>query len=346
MSSSKSLFSHGMAKWGLFMGLLFVVWFGGWFVFASWADGKVGETIVRLKDRGSEIDCQNRDMRGFPFRIGVHCEQLRVFDRRGDLVVESGALRTAAQLYAPGKMVAELDGPFTAYPRGIETKAIWTQMRAFVDGNFSGGFDLASLNFAGLDATIGRARTQISQGAVHARPTPEDAAKNRLAQSGLDLAINLTDAKTTAPNGLAIPSATLRLDAVLENGYRNLVLGRMPLRSLVSQGFEVEFRNVDLTTGDGGRLALSGPLQLHEDGTVSGDVAIGVDNPKAVGAWAGKINPRLTRYVASIGQAVAGMGRPAKFGGTDLRAITVKIRRGEIKLGFIKLGEIPPLVLN
>ena len=71
---NRSLFSHPMAKWGLFMVFLFAVWFGGWFAFARFADNKIGEQVAAISQKGVIIDCQNRDIKGFPFRIGVHCE--------------------------------------------------------------------------------------------------------------------------------------------------------------------------------------------------------------------------------------------------------------------------------
>ena len=59
-----------MGKFGLLILVLFALWFGGWYAFANYADGKIAEAIDNTSQRGINIDCTNRAMRGFPFRIG------------------------------------------------------------------------------------------------------------------------------------------------------------------------------------------------------------------------------------------------------------------------------------
>ena len=127
--ADRPLMRHPMAKLGLFMLLLFVLWFGGWFAFARYADGKVGDPIQMAGARGLEIGCANRAMEGFPFRIGVYCDSVDVERNREGLRIQTGALCTAAQLYAPGKMVAELEGPLTAQTPEGNLDAKWSMMR-------------------------------------------------------------------------------------------------------------------------------------------------------------------------------------------------------------------------
>ena len=120
-----------------------------------------------------------------------------------------------------------------------------------------------------------------------------------------------------------------------------------PLRSVIRDGAEFEIRNLSLSLPDGGRLAFAGPLSVGEDGLLSGQIDVGVAEPEAVARWAGAINPQLAQQVGMVTQAVAGMGKSANFGGSELRSITLTIDRGVVRLGFIQLPDpIPPLFRN
>ena len=341
-ATQRSFLSHPMGKFGLVIFALFGLWFGGWYAFASYADGKIGEAIENVSGRGINVDCSNRAMRGFPFRIGVHCDALNVAHKRDVFRMELGAVRTAAQLYAPGELVAELEGPFKTWPNGRELNADWSAMRLFLDAKLSGGFDLASLNFSDLTASINTAAMKISTGAVHFRPTPSDSDQPDQTPS-LDGALNLANLSATLP-GLTIPDATLDADGTLVEGYQDLIVRRRPFRSVMKDGAEFDIRNLSLSLPDGGRLAFAGPLDIDGDGLLSGKIEVGVAKPDSVAKWAGQINPKLAQQVAYITQAVAGMGKPAKFGGAEMRSITLTINKGQVSLGFLQLPErIPPL---
>ena len=252
----------------------------------------------------------------------------------------------AAQLYAPGELIAEIDGPFKTWPNGRELNADWSAMRLFLDANLTGGFELASLNFSDLTSSLGNAALKVASGAVHFRPTPLVGSDSEGAPTSLDGALNLTKLSAQLPR-LTVPDATLAVDGTLVDGYQDLILRRMPFRSAMKDGAEFDIRNLSLAMPDGGRLAFSGPLQIDTDGLLSGEINVGVNKPESVAAWAGKINPQLAQQVGLITQAVAGMGKPANFAGQELRSITLTIKRGQVSLGFIQLPErIPPLFRN
>lgn len=340
--ANRSFFAHPMGKFGLLIVVLFGLWFGGWYAFASFADGKIGEALNGVADRGVNVECTNRAIRGFPFRIGVHCDALNVAHKRDIYRMETGAIRTAAQLYAPGELIAEVDGPFKTWPNGRELLADWSSMRMFLDANLSGGFEIASLNFADLTSSIGAAALKVAKGAVHFRPTPQGESEQGSPKS-LDGALNLDNFSAELPR-LMVPDASLEVDGTLLEGYQDLIVHRRPFRQVMRDGAEFEIRNLALVMPDGGRLAFSGPLEIDADGLVSGKINVGVNKPESVASWAGKINFRLEQQVGMIAQAVAGMGKAANFGGQELRSITLTIKRGQVSLGFIQLPDrIPPL---
>lgn len=334
MSQSQSLFSHRMAKWGLFVALLFAVWFGGWFAFAGYLDGRIKTQIDRLADRGVEITCNGQDVVGFPFRIGVECAKTRVAVERSNVTVEGGQLRTTAVVHDPTRMIAELQSPLIVRRGRAEVLGDWQAMRLFVNGDLSGGFERISLDGAKTKISTGDGSVSFDAGALHLRPTPDDA-------RSLDLAVSAESLAANPAPAVSIPPVDIAVDLRLDDAYGQMIANRGSLQSYLSNNASVLLRSLVLSTPAGGRLALSGPMQLNGDGTVSGEVSIGTANPNAVGAWAGAINPGLQQAVAGIGQAVAGMGSPARFGAEELPSVKVTIERNVVKLGFITLTTLP-----
>lgn len=335
----KSFWQHGMAKFGLFMAVLFSLWFGGWFLFANYVDGKIGEGIQQAEAGGLKIGCENRDVTGFPFRIGVDCDRTFLTTNRDVFRLEAGALKTAAQLYAPGRMVAELESPFRTWAGTQQIEGNWDAMRLFADVSFSGGFDLISLTSKALTLIASGNSVAFADGGIHLRPTPDE-------NANLDIALNARNLTASSPGLPALPPLDAVIDTKLTDGYQQLVLGRKPLRQLLREGVDAEIRSAILTMAGDGKLAVAGPLSLHEDGTVSGTIRIGIANPEAVSAWFEQINPQLAAMVGNLAQAVNGMGSPTKFGTQDIPSIEVTVTRGEAKLGFITLGKIPPFFQN
>ncbi|MEM9732103.1 MAG: DUF2125 domain-containing protein [Pseudomonadota bacterium] len=336
MSDTRSFISHGMAKWALFVVMLFVLWFGGWFIFARYLDGQIGQQITRLDQRGLEIECQNRDIVGFPFRIGLLCERTAVSDPSRNLLVQGGELRTTAVVHDPTRVIAELKSPFVLQRGRSEILADWKSMRLFVNGELSGGFERISLNGSTVKISTGDGSITMDNGAFHLRPNPTDG-------QALDVAFSTTQLAANPAPGVSIPPATLAFDARMDDAYGQLVVNRLPMASYLGAEGSAVLRSFTLSTPEDGKLAFSGPITWHGDGTLSGEVSIGIANAEAVGAWAGQLNPNLQQVVAGIGQAVAGMGTKASFGTAELRSVKVVIDKNVVKLGFITLATLPKL---
>ncbi|WAP68053.1 DUF2125 domain-containing protein [Jiella pelagia] len=85
---------------------------GAWFYLAGRLDDELTRAIEQAAGRGTDITCPDREVFGFPFRIGFRCDSISVV-RAGDRPFEArgGAVRTAAQIYRPNHVVAEVDAP-------------------------------------------------------------------------------------------------------------------------------------------------------------------------------------------------------------------------------------------
>ncbi len=320
--------------------VLAVLWSAAWFAISSWLDGTITDAIKQQQEDGLEITCADQGMRGFPFSMGLGCDKVSIVQPNGSQI-DFGALRTAASLTSPGEAYAEIDSPMTIQLGGSDVKADWTSLKTFIDLNFGGGFDMTTFSFAGLKLNTGSAAIEAQSGDALVRPQP---ASGDQPQSGhLETEISLGDLQARLPGAVSIAPFTLKFDALLEDGYRDLFVNQIPANKLFDDGAKGEIRKAALLLPDGGKLVLSGPLELSDDGLLSGTVAIGLAKPDEVTAWARSISPALEQPISLLTQSVAGMGAPTTLAGEEVRSIELTIERGEVRLGFIKLADIPPL---
>ena len=324
-----------MAKWGLFMVLLFVIWFVGWYVAAQIAGREFDRMVEQTKDRGLLIECEDRSIKGFPFRLGLHCSRAGIAHNRDVFRIKSGALRSAAQIYAPTEIVAELDSPFEAWSEGGPLKADWKQARLYGDFN-TGGFDLVSLTFDEFGARLDDLNFKFDDGAAHVRPRPAE-------PDTLEVAGHFSRIRLFANEVVNIRPFSLSYDVAVGEGYAKLVKQRRPVRSLLNDPLNLDLRAVVLTTEDEGRLALSGPLVIDAQGRLNGTIWVGVQNTDALVRWAESVQPQLREQVELLGSSLMALGRPRTFGKLEMSAVALTLEKGVMRLGLITLGELPPI---
>jgi len=318
---------------------LLALWCGGWFAASWWANGRIGEVIEIQRQRGVEIDCADRAMSGFPFNMGVGCNSVTIRQADGSQI-DAGAVRTAASLTAPGEANVEIDSPLTFHAGDNVFEANWKKLGAFVDATFDGGFDLTSFAFDGLTATNGEITAGVKTGTGLLRPQASEDVQN---PGNLEAAVSLGGVTADIPGVTKLPPFSIQLDAMLEDGYRDIVEQQLSAVEVLNDGAKGEIRKAKLELSDGGKLVLGGPFELDENGILSGSVTVGLANPEAVMAWARSVSPALEQPVSLLTQSVAGMGVQTTLGGEQVRAIELTIDKGEVRLGFIKLLDLPPL---
>jgi hypothetical protein len=322
--------------------LVAVIWTAVWFAASQWLDNKVGDITTSLSNRGTEIECANRTVSGFPFSMKVNCEKLGVVTVRGTERADFGALSTGASVFSPDVITSELKAPFITYAGGKELRANWSSLQAKVDANLQGGFDEFLLRSNRLN--LSRDGLDVSARIHMMRFKPVRwTRKTDVGNTSLNFGFSTKQLALKAPNGVDIPPADIRGVAILKDGYRDLVDRRLPIKTVLSDGANVRLANLVLSLEGGGKLGFSGPIRLSEDGLISGKVRMGISEPKSIGAWASRIDPNFQQAVAALAQATAGMGKTSKIGGNEMKTISVNIKRGEVRLGFIKLGKIPPV---
>ena len=111
---AKRRWTFRIAGLAVFLMALGVGWYYAWTHGARLLDNEVSALIRNSNDAGREIECANRRVEGFPFRVGIFCDTVSAYAVRDGISIRTGALRSAAQFYAPNSLIAEMDGPLTA----------------------------------------------------------------------------------------------------------------------------------------------------------------------------------------------------------------------------------------
>jgi hypothetical protein len=322
----------------------------GWHFAWNWGAGELDRRATlltqRLAEDGARLECNDRRIEGFPFRIGVYCTTIE-FAPPGGGAFSAGELRSAAQFYNPGHVVAELDGPaLVQLPNGMRFQAEWENLRSSLRAGLS-GISAVSLELRQPVLSEGKgtrgeqvlARSDEIQ--VHARRSQEDPA-------ALDTALSTQAMRDDKERFPAFSLASdIRLDALADALRQGFDLEAHVRES----GISGEARNVVLEPSAGGRMVFSGPFKIGADGLIDAKFRIEANEIASLGTFFAALFPRssdaidnIAFLLSSIGPSSTGANADAGSPATGNSAtITLTIQRGTVSLGLISLGTLPPL---
>jgi hypothetical protein len=351
MKSSKTSFLHPMA-WLLIVILALIAgWTALWFFAASKVEDKVNAYMDKSADRGVEIICDNKAVKGYPFRIGLFCDDVAVIRPDKEFLFSAGGLRTAAQIYKPNHMIVELDAPARIKRQGLaELEINWSLLHASLQYGLTGLYELAA-EFNDMQSQLIFSETDkkpdaaIEQGQIFMRSQQNDKKDN------LETAINLKKVKF--------------LDAVLTN---------LPLLNIFGQGtyhdlgklfekgqlqhFDIKqsgltgnmqylrFEIADATAGsegNNGQFQIAGPWEVTKNGKLTADITLTVSNINVLLATVQKSAPDLLPIATGLAQGLATFGKSVNLNGKDAKQLSLSIKRNEVRIGFFKIGKIPRL---
>ncbi|GAB4524872.1 MAG: DUF2125 domain-containing protein [Roseibium sp.] len=316
-------------------------WTGAWFYGRSVLAAQLDQQIRRLADDGVDLACADLTIAGYPFRYEVGCRSMRSSDRSG-AAGSLGGLNAVALIYNPRHAIfeaaspASLDVPLA----GVKGDLTWDTARAslkFSDSSYAtlGALDavleapraaFASADAGGL-ASAGRAE-------LHLREAPSRAGtlEGFLTVDALKLD-SLPELQETLG---------LRLHARVEGG--TALLAGADLAALVAAGggalpLDLVEAEVRLASG---RAAASGDLILADDGTLSGTLELTLGNADALLEALRPLFPPQDRTYPVLKTVVQSLPA-AEAEGERTATIPVTLNRGQVLLGFLPAGRIPPL---
>ncbi|WP_026616322.1 DUF2125 domain-containing protein [Ensifer aridi] len=305
----------------------------GWFLAADQIEKRLTAYLTERQASGLGGECTDMEVRGFPFRIGLFCNEVRLDDTRRGASASFGALRSVAQVYQPGRAVIELDGPAEIrVSPGVTVSADWTLLHASLAATLS-GIDRTSLAY---DNLTGTARSPLtgkglgfgaSHGEVHLRQNGGD----------LDAALSIDKLDLRPDQGPSLaPPSDIAMDLTVAGKAEWLQAGAFSSDML--RGASGELRQLTLDAGSGMTAKLSGPFSVDDQGLISGEFSLTIAN---IDAWREnlvKIAPDETDLVNNIANMLNALA-----GGRNEATVKLNVRDGTAFLAFIPVGVLPAL---
>lgn len=319
---------------------LLAVLAAGWTALWHTGRARILDEVDRLVDdlgrRGIDLRCPERVIGGFPFRMELVCPSPGLSFATGAFASAS-ALRIVAQVWDPFLVVAEIDGPIAAEDgHGGRIAATVRSLRLSL--RWSGdGVERLSLSADGPKVTItGPGRPTLDLAAsrfeLHGRQTGDGG-------RDLDLAMR-SGATEIAVAGRRF--GPVRSDLDLAATFRGAIdrTAADPVAAFVRRGGRIDPVRFGLAVG-GIDLGIGGALAFRPDGRLDGTLPAVVHGLEGWGAARGDLGPDLATAIG----AFAFLGRPTDDGGRPGRRLDLVVDGGELRLGRLLLGRIPPVAV-
>ena len=307
----------------------------GWYWGADRLENLIETRISTIASTGVTVTCNNLEIRGFPFRIGLNCDNTSFDDTKRRIGFTAGELRTTAQIYKPGHVISELDGPLTVTNRHSVVEANWQSMRA------SSVFDISNLSRASIEAMSINMATQLATMKelqnVSAENLQMHVRENEnnvdIAASGVNIA--LENAITRSP----IHIDDINFFITVHDNMEILKYDRAQDASIL-YGSDMTLHDLTIKGKQNAAVTASGPLSVSDQGIISGDVAITLTNIANLKSTITEVNPALSANFSNIINILSALS-PSE--NPDEIQINLKIRNGMAQAGIIPLGRIPAI---
>ncbi|OJF92287.1 DUF2125 domain-containing protein [Pararhizobium antarcticum] len=338
MTATETAASPASRKiWQLAIGIVVFIalYTGAWFFAADQIKTRISAFLESGVAPGLSGECDSMDVRGFPFRIGLFCDTVRIDDTRRATSGVFGALRSAAQVYQPGHAIVELDGPAEIrVSPGLSMSADWALMHASLQANWQ-GLDRTSIASDKLAGTVLMTGTGESFGfaaehsEIHMRRNGPD----------LDAAYSVTGLKISpAASQDLFPLITASLDLTVVDRANLLDTGSRQPDALYNNKGEV--RNLTLDLGNDQVGTITGPFSVDGEGFISGEFSVTLKNIEGwrqnlTKAFPDEDTTILVNNIANMLTALAD--------GKNESTVKLNVRDGTAFLAFIPIGVLPQL---
>jgi hypothetical protein len=311
----------------------------GWYWAAQKLDRAALQYSEALQSQGKVLKCEGQRVVGYPFRLGIFCDDLIYGDPVSGTTIHTGAIRSAAQLYNPGHLVGEADSPFDLTLPGLAPLTLdWANLQASSKIGTNGLQRVSvvsdKLDILANDAGMRSLLASISHLETHIRPG-KDEGSLELALSAKDWQINDGGSGTIEPVRVQLGGVIDGLLGALQNGIDVAGLVRV-------NGANGRISMFELETGTGGLVRMSGPISVDRGGRVSGELSIDVIDPEKLVNYAWKVFPPAGDALANVNEYLQAFAN-SNGGKVEIRDFKVILKDGEVFAGFFKIGEIPRL---
>lgn len=299
-----------------------------WFYVAGRLEAMVAQAVAEFnRDGGRSADCANTAARGFPLGMGLSCDSVRFEDVSQRLAAAAAAFHIGVEFYDPFNVVAELDSPArVSVPGGVPFAFNWGGLHA----SAKLAMDFPEHVSADVKSLTAEANPGVSPVSLLSVGSAE--AHMRKSGADLDFAAGFTDADIDPKllNGGDLPPLKGAADLTIKDGVNLVRFGDGSLR-----GHSGTIRTLSVSSGETAGLALAGPFSVADDGVVDADFTVTIRDPKALSAMLATAFPSAADQIRSSFAGLAMLG--------DNPTLPLRISKGRATLGFIPLGNLPPL---
>ena len=339
MAASSQGKASGSSKrmWLIGLGLIVILaglYTGGWYYATSVLKANVMKALGQQNAAGISGECSDMAFNGFPFSIGLYCSKVSIDDHVKGVSASFDNLNASAQVYQPNHIGWNLKSPAEfRTAQGLTVSAEWKNLQSnlvakgrglesseTVINGLKGGI-VSSFNGQSIDFTA--ARTEM-----HARQNAAD----------LDLAISVENANAVIKDfPQTLPTMSSNANITLTDKAGMLDGSDITGRGLY--GAAGVLHDVVVDIGDGRVMTLSGPFSFDDQGFVSGQFKLEINQ---IGPWRDSLKEAIPSAKNVID--TAGKLLKALAAGSDKVSVDLAVDHGRVALsGFIPLGKIPPI---
>lgn len=310
--------------------LLVVVLYGAALYLAAHQAKVYLSAVVAPPGTGAE-ECAKLDFSGLPTRVSAVCQSAKFVDPVTGLDLSTGSVRTTTFVHDPRHATFSIASPVKAkLANGLTTDTNWQSLDSDIGGDLS-GITYGTVNIGKIDSAI----------TLPGAPAPLKITSNHadfsVRQNGPDLDIASRSTGSKVETGIIpvnLPGFSTSFEATLDG--RGNVLSGAPI--VPGEAVQGSIKRLAIDFGNNGTLAVSGPFRVAENGLLSGDFTIDVENYAALQATLSKSFPQAITVIDTASILLKSLSADGKTG-----RVTLNIRDGRVSLGIIPLGTIPPL---
>jgi len=340
---------------GLAVAAVVLLWVVGWFALSQYMTRAIDRWAVDQAAQGRAWSCEDRRIGGFPFRLIVRCQTLRLTDEGRDMRLVLGEFRAMTQIYNHRLIIAEADGPLTVDLGGMDDRAHaqWSHLRLSLR-RAAHGPERVSARVEGLRASVpfaAHAREEVSAAAAefHFRPAPDTAP----AAGGVDIALIVEE----------LEGAMLdRLTGEPGPGHAELV-ARITHTPVLLAGGRTQRARLEAWRKSGGQVTLQKSSARQGRIHIEATGALGLDDQRrpagAIDARAAGLERLMARARGGDNDAGRDRGMIGRLSGLAARAaepqaraddarkayapLPLRLRNGAVWLGPLPLVRFGPL---
>lgn len=301
-----------------------IIYSAVWYYSAQMLEERVQTALERLNRDGLRAHCEEPEVHGYPFRLGVRCRTVFYEDVKEGVSILAGAVETAAHIYDPTHVVMKVDSPATVFlpflaPLHLRWEGLSVSTKLASPLPLRASAAGTNIDIAAEEGT-GAPLARMSAGELHARQVEPD----------VEVAATFHDLVISDSVATGVPALEGRGLVIINDGVAMLRNRNIDLRG--HRGAIEEL--VVGVVGQAASISVTGPVEFDDEGLLTAQLTLRTEDPAGTGNVLAQIFPDSASHIRSA------MGMLTALGNAP---IELRVDRGDIFLGFVPLGKVPPL---